>query len=274
MWSSKLTEFIQRGTITHKEIESAIGRLSFAQTSVFGRVGQLMLTVLYQKVNAHFYDPKLSGRELSTHRWRSAALAHISPRLTRTRGATTDLIIYTDAATTTRIIAAVLLNPATFRNDKVIEAPLSLRVGEHWAKLFESTALIYGLEMLVIFAVLFDPLSDLYGQNVTFYVDNNNALQALVSNAPGPPEIAAATQLIWFRIAELNISAWFERAPSKKNTADLPTKHKPLPFTSGRAKNSQCLPRWSELIRTGMLSIKNGAPIDPPGKCAPLFKLI
>ena len=96
----------------------------------------------------------------------------------------TDLIIYTDAATTTQIIAAVLVGPRSFRTTRTTSAVISARVGPHWMTLFASTCEIYGLEMMAILAILFDPLSDLTGINITFFVDNNNSLEALVSNAP------------------------------------------------------------------------------------------
>ena len=70
-----------------------------------------------------------------------------------------------------------------FLASRTLTAILPLRVGKRCSRLFQDNALIYGLEMLAIFAILFDPAADLAEKNVTFYVDNN-ALHALVSNAP------------------------------------------------------------------------------------------
>ena len=261
-WRASVEDILSAGSVVHKDLERVIGRLAFTQTSVYGRAGRAMLTVLYQKLNAHFYSPILSGREQSTLRWWQYALLTITPRLTKTRGPQTDLVIYTGAATTTMIIAAVIAEPAIFVKTRTLTATLSLRAGKHWAKLFETTALIYGLEMLAIFAVLFDPVVDLRGRNITFYVDNNNALAALVSNAPGPPVIAAMTQLIWLCILELGIAAWFERVPSKRNIADLPTKRIALPFASLQTMTFRCLRRCFELITRTERNIKNGIPAD------------
>ena len=166
-----------------------------------------------------------------------------TPRLTRNRKPATDLVIYTDAATATMIIAAIIVGTPVVLTSRALSSVLPLRVGKHWPRLFRDTALIYGLEMLAIFAVLIDPTVDLVVGNVTFYADSSNALQALASNAQGPPVIAAMTQLIWFRISELNMAAWFDRAPSKKNIADLPTNRIPAPFPSLTTKAFRCLPR-------------------------------
>ena len=89
-------------------------------------------------------------------------------------------------------------------------------MGRRWLGLFAPTSLIYGLKMIAIFAFLYDTTADLAGRNVTFYVDNNHALEALVSNAAGPPAIAAMPQLIWFRIAALNMAVWFGRTHRSK----------------------------------------------------------
>ena len=92
---------------------------------------------------------------------------------------------------------------------------------------------------------------------------NNNALEALVSNAPGPTVIAAVTQLFWFRIAELNLAVWFERVPPKKNIADRPTKLIPAQCTSLDAKTIRRLPRPPQLITAAELAMAEGRPLDP-----------
>ena len=176
----------------------------------------------------------------------------------------TDLVIYTDAATTTQIIAAVLIDPRSFRTTKTTSAVISSKVGPHWRTLFASTCEIYGLEMLAILAILFDPLSDLTGLNIIFFADNNNSLEALVSNAPGPRVIAAMTQLIWYKIADLNAAVWFERVPSNKNIADLPTKLKPMPFPSAHITNFKCLKRAYDLIVAALADMEAGRPVRPP----------
>ena len=262
-WGAKLQGYVAQRTIRHKDLESVIGELSFTQTSVMGRVGRAMMTSLYQKLNAKFYCADLTDRELTTLNWWSVALLNLTPRLTKNRHPRTDLIIYTDSATTTQIIAAVLIDPRSFRDTLTTTAVLSARVGPHWKKLFADTCEIYGLEMLAICAILFDPLSDLTGLNITFFVDNNNSLDALVSNAPGPPVIAAMTQLIWYRIADLNAAVWFERVPSTKNIADLPTEMKQMPFPSRHIANFRCLQRAFDLIVASTAAIQAGKPAQP-----------
>ena len=59
---------------------------------------------------------------------------------------------------------------------------------------------------------------------MTFYIDNDNALQALVKNAAGPTVIQGMVALVWHRIRDLRTTPRFERVPSKRNIADLPTR--------------------------------------------------
>lgn len=68
----------------------------------------------------------------------------------------------------------------------------------------------------------FGPIMDIAGKNATFYVGNNRALEALARNAPGPLAIAAMTQPIWLRIAELNMAVGFERDHPRKTLRTSP----------------------------------------------------
>lgn len=147
----------------------------------------------------------------------------------------------------------------------------SRRAGNRREALFAHAALIYGIEILDIFAILFDSATDIDGENVAFYLDNNNSPDASVSNAPGPPVITAMAQLLWCRIAEFNMAAWSERVPSKKNIADLPTKRIPIPFPSLVAKTfRRGPPRCLRLISSAGHEISEGRPAAPP-RLIPFF---
>ena len=66
--------------------------------------------------------------------------------------------------------------------------------------------------------------ADLANTSATFYIDNNNALLAILKNSAEPTSIQAMAGLIWHRIRELNITPLFGRVPSKRNIADMPTR--------------------------------------------------
>ena len=67
-------------------------------------------------------------------------------------------------------------------------------------------------------------------RTVTFYIDNNS-LRELIKNSGILVEIQALTALIWHRVRDLGIIPWFERAPSKRNIADLPKRNVRIKYT-------------------------------------------
>ena len=149
-------------------------------------------------------------------------------------------------------------------------------MGKRWKQLFPTTFEIYGLGILAIFAILLGPLRALKGINIILLVDNYNAVESLVGNAPGPPVIAAKSQLIWYRIAALNAAVWFGRVPPAKNIAELPKKLKISPVPSRRTANYHCLQKSYELISAATMAIATGQttqPLPRPTKKPGLWEL-
>lgn len=83
---SKMTaRIIETAAIAFAETESAVGRLSFALSSVFGRIGRAKLTPQYKQLHSETYLPLLSQKELITMRWWDVALTHMGPSQIRQR---------------------------------------------------------------------------------------------------------------------------------------------------------------------------------------------
>ena len=51
-----------------------------------------------------------------------------------------------------------------------------------WDTTFEETAYVYGLEMIPLLALLLEKVEYFRGKNVTFYIDNQNAINELIKN--------------------------------------------------------------------------------------------
>ena len=175
--------YIQEGKLPHSALETIIGRLSFAQTSVFGRIGRAMLSPLYAKLHSRAYNPALGEKDLTTLRWWVVALSHMKPRKALPLPPLPDRVVYTDAAGKSAIIAAVTFDPTRFASNKTIGCVWILKAGFRWRSTFAKTNFIYGLELLALFALLMQEDNDMRNRCVTFYIDNDNALQALVRNA-------------------------------------------------------------------------------------------
>ena len=263
-WSRMIQKALDLGVIGHKELESLIGRLSFALTSIFGRFGRAMLAILYAKKNAPTYHPLISDRERNALTWWITTLKYLGPRKVRPRSDKADLVIFTDAATSTSIIAAVTISTKQFKIDESLEEILEIETGKHWVTLFDHTSLIYGLEMLALLAKLWQDNKELRGKCVTFHLDNENALKAIIKNNSKVTIITAMTQLIWHRITQLEIIPWFEWVPSNRNISDLPTRRTPVPFKAKKTGKFIRLREVYRVIKAAIAAIEAGRPVDLP----------
>ena len=262
-WVDMITQIIDLGIITHDQLESLIGRLSFSQTSIFGRFGRPMMTQLYNKLNARRFHPVLSTNEIRILQWWRTALTNLASRTVRPQKDRPDWIVFTDAATSTSIIAAVLIKRSDFIINENIDLIYASLTGEYWVKLFELTNLIYGLEMLALLATLYIPNTPLKNQNVTFHIDNRNAFEAVVKNNSNVTVISAMTQLIWHKISELGITAWFEWVPGNRNIADLPTRKADITFKHNDQKQFGDLRTLHRQIVSAKQALEAGRPIIP-----------
>ena len=231
-WADRISQFLDAGMISHKELESLNGRLSFSQTSIFGRFGRALTQPLYRKVNAAFYQPVLPPSDIRVLEWRQGMLLDVRPRIIYPRISTPQRIIYTDAATSTLLAASITFYPSNCTVAPVVEACRVMAAGQEWCDLFIETNLIYGLEMLAIVQTAADPNLDLDGRCVTFYIDNNNAISALIKGDSDTVIISAISRIFWAICGRRGIAPWLERAPSPVNIADLPTRTTKLPSRS------------------------------------------
>ena len=265
-WVDAITRILDIGVITHDQLESLIGRLSFSQTSIFGRFGRPMMTHLYTKLNAIRYHPVLTTKEVRIlQRWRTS-IANLASRAVRPQRDKPDWVVFTDAATSASIIAAVAINRDEFANNERIRQVYATKTGEYWVRLFETTNLIYGLEMLALLATLYIPNTPLRNQNATFHIDNKNAFGAVVKNNSKSTIITAMAQLIWHKIRELGITAWFEWIPGNRNIADLPTRGIKIMFKCPGQQDFGDLRALHRNILSAKQAMGAGRPIIIPGE--------
>ena len=97
-WARMIATILRSGTISHATIESLIGRLSFAQTAVFGRFARAMLKPLYTKLYSKRFLPHISPPLERNLRWWAATLLSLRSRIATRASNRPDWIIYTDAA--------------------------------------------------------------------------------------------------------------------------------------------------------------------------------
>ena len=110
-WATSISAHVSSGRISHADLESAIGRLSATQTSVFGRIGRERIFTLYAQLHSRNYDATPDINELTTVRWRVVALGHMKPRKATPKPSAAERVVYTDAAGKSAIIAAAVCDP-------------------------------------------------------------------------------------------------------------------------------------------------------------------
>ena len=219
---------------------------------------------LYAKLRDFPYHQALSSKELTASSWRTVALDRAKPRVATPKPKLTERAVYTDAAGKSQIIDASIIDPITLAESKTIKRVCATRAGSRWVKTSEDTIYIYGLEMLAALETLMAEGGDIRRKSVTFYIDNNNAMEALIQNSSAPIAIQALTALIWNRIRGSGISPWFEGVPSKRNIADLPTRYVKIPYHVPPTGGCGNTIRLHRNVNRAIDKIDQGVPVEHP----------
>ena len=146
-WSALVRSFTGAGTIRFQELESLVGKLGFSQTCLFGEFARIQLRPLYRKLYDRSFSPHLTSDELSNLAWRADVLSELNPRIPRGCQRTPDWVLFTDAATSTNIFAAVLFRGGARRNSPVFRLT-SGKVPACWLSRFHRREKIYGPDLL------------------------------------------------------------------------------------------------------------------------------
>ena len=70
--------------------------------------------------------------------------------------------------------------------------------------------------------------------------------------------------LIWRRVRDLRITPWFERVPSKRNIADLPTRGVSIPFPILSVRTFRHSVKLNTIVNKTTENIAKGVPIATP----------
>ena len=153
-------------------------------------------------------------------------MAELKPRIARGLDRRHDFILFTDAATSTPLIAGVLFRPSS---RKALQLTTG-RVLSAWLRRFHRRNKISGSEMLAPLAFLWTHGRLLRNSACAIYLDINNAIAALLRGGSCDGFIAAMVEVFWQLIQKLGMVVWIGRATSKLNIADLPTRNLPIPY--------------------------------------------
>ena len=262
-WRDVLGRLITLGVSDEQELQRVVGRLSFTQTCVYGEMGLAMPSPFYEKLKSRTYHPLLAERELNELRCWVVAMGALQPRTVRPYQKYPDLMVYTDAATSTQAICALVIGVGDFKSPRAVNECITMTTGHRWKTAFNKTDYSYGLEMLALLALVIDPKADIDGKAIIFYLDNDNAVKALVEKTghpsdPGydPPDLA--------HIIPQGVRAWFEWVGSDFNPEDLPTRNNASPLLTRKKYQFGNLNRARQLIQEGLTLAEAGHAVPTP----------
>ena len=260
-WADLIDRILEEGAISHTSLESLIGRLSFAQTAVFGRFARAMLKPLYVKLYTARYFNALPPALIRNLVWWGAALRKIQQRAIHFHRSKPDWVLYTDAAfdegPAGPRLASIFFRIAPLATHLHAELLLVGRPGQEELELPHSTSTISGLELAAVVLSILYFRTSLRNTAVTVYVDNNAALAAIINGDSSPTAAFVLIATLWFVAAANNIALRFERVESSRNIADLPTRGKQLPFP---VQDAATLPPIEEALRFYAGNISTIAP--------------
>ena len=137
-WIDAVKGFLERGRVGRKELESLIGKLGFSQTCLFGKFARCQLRAPYLKLHQRWFVATIAERETLVFRWWVSVLRNVSPRIASSPALQADLIIYTDAAASSHLMASVTFEGHKLGFKAVAEAFTSV-APPLWLKQFLAT---------------------------------------------------------------------------------------------------------------------------------------
>ena len=230
---AKLNEVCSRGTLTQQEAMQLRGRMQFAETQCFGRLGRTLLKL----VTSHAY----SGSMFVSKRLRGALLDFAALlRDTRPRliGAIScrSFMLLTDAFYDPGETPAAGLGGTILTGHGTALIYFSVKVTEQdGAKLAlnDEATVIYELELLAVLVgfLVFKEWSKgvepqhegiMAGVGIVSYMDNDAARFALISGVSKKDIAGLIVEEVACVESELGIAPWFSRVGTESNLADEP----------------------------------------------------
>ena len=218
-WIDTIELFLEKGRVGQKDLESLIGKLGFSESRIIGKFARCQLRAMYLKLHRNWPKPTVAEWEVLIPRWWISALQTVSPRIASSPAAQADFTFYTDAATSSRLMAAVAIEGDQLGFEAAAEASTS-SVPPLWIRQFLATNEIFGMGLLPPVAFLWTRRAQLANKRITIYIDNSAALSALIRGGSLSPIDAALVAVSWHTSRKFNISVWIARVASAKNIAD------------------------------------------------------
>jgi hypothetical protein len=222
------------------EAGTLAGKLSFAQSVAWGRIGRAMLKALYYRQQCPAYLCKVSPEIENSINWFKYALLNnvfqSNFRISEWNKERIPCHIYTDAASS-GVLAAIgfwqqtLGEASTCIADNkepptgsAIEKNPPLCVTHKFDNYELKHRNIQLLEALAVLAFLEQCGEKFRNQSVVFWIDNTAAQSPIQRGYTSRDPMRRVVHRIWKLLADLRISMWCERVHSSTNVADDPSR--------------------------------------------------
>ena len=215
-WLSELRRLSTATSTSQLEVQSLVGRLSFAVSAAYGPSCRGRLRPLFDWANRG--GGLRCSAVNSALAWWTSRLARPAPRRLRlTDHELPPALLYTDAEGNGGL-GAVLID-GTASSSSSWTCPTSVTKALPVRK-----TQINPLEMIAVWVALRSYRSVLEGRNVVIFVDNLVAMHVLKKGTSRKPDLNKIAMAVWSILAESNITPSFAWVPSALNSADGPSR--------------------------------------------------
>ena len=209
-----IREILCTGSFPRESAYPLGGKLSFAQTMAFQKVGRSFFPLIYQ----HDRSPSdVLGKALRNDlEWWVQFPEESKPKILRSLSKKVDLVAYTDASGGGGLGAVLIRDGKRETLWGVADTDFCRWVGM-------GTSEIFCLEILAALATVVVAASRFPGNKIMFYVDNKASLSSITRGAVMGRR---ANKMVRCTIAaQKDMFLWFERVSSKDNHADFPSRN-------------------------------------------------
>jgi len=230
--------FLQKSSMNIGEAQRLRGRMQFADSQVFGRLGRLCL----KAVTTHAYSglgPKLKPECISALRRFSQFLLRSEPR--RIQGCSSrPWFIFTDACFDVSnsgwpcglggVVVDPHGNPFQFFSTSLSASQMSVLGVE------KKVTIIFEAELLAVVIAVSLWSSMFYCSPIVIFVDNNTARDVNISGSARSRTAEALLECLLSAESKSMCFPWYSRVPSPSNPSDAPSRGNVEPLKKARVQ--------------------------------------
>ena len=223
----KLSDILDKGTLSGAEAASLHGQLNFAQGQYYGCSLKPAMVFLQKILKGGWHDEYQEDLAVVAV-YTVAALRSCPPRVISLTDVTTPVMVFTDGAYEPEGdsfigSAGVVVVDQVLGLRRVFEVEVPESLCEHWRR-FGAKQLIIYLELWPILVFLASYSKVFEKRRMIFFIDNNAVRDALIKGSSPICDVFSMLAICSYFISGSHIAAWFTRVASPSNPGDAPSR--------------------------------------------------